>query len=539
MSIQQFEHAREILELLENDMRHMDIKWQLYQSIGYLPETNVFKEMLEKIDRCQIRITGAESIITEMIQTVANNKATKLSGINDPVNIAEIPSLRDTLYYDPENISDILNALNYAFLNRLVGVAASEPTMGTEIASRQFGGIQLIYNATESLMKDYVESIENMYLFSINAEVEEENLNSGTISEELRDMFGSKGILLPKSPDVSKEKNKQGNWVITDSRKRWIIRKEDEKLKICETIHYKGIVVFGFRNRAITYPPLIVHPSYAEHDLEYLIILAHEAYHLARRIVPMETADKLDGIERKIQEILMGESLSSLYLPDAIKDKNTPSESTAKILADDIMADMYATIVAGEAYPMILGRYYLPILLDTMTQPAYSSFVIGSLKIRVAIATLDAMKWKGDAIRKIINDAKDMIEQWEDLSMAIAPKQSGNIYVKAKVVSISQKIKSKKIPEDMIKLIPRAYYPEEEDMRNELQDKLELVKNILIGEPTPTDMAKIWEDGILTPRHLISLLAQNVKDINRNAVLIAMGYHKNILDRFGHQRGKS
>ena len=193
--------------------------------MNYLPATDVFDRVLEKLHKCHAQIISAESVADGKIQSTTDNKiiCSDTTTDIDPKFFGNLHRMRGFLYYDIENISDILNALNYGFLNRLVGVVASEPTLGMEIASRPFGGIQLIYNATESLMKDYVENVGD--------------------------------------------------------------------------IEYNGIVVFGIKNRAVTYPPLVIHPSYAEHDLEYLMILAHEAYHVATQ------SGMSDEIAEKLREI--------------------------------------------------------------------------------------------------------------------------------------------------------------------------------------------------------------------------------------------
>ncbi len=69
----------------------------------------------------------------------------------------------------------------------------------------------------------------NIYeLFSIDTKFEEE-LNAGRISEELKAKFTDKGFQLPDAA-VRKDK-KEKKWVITDGGK-FIIRKEDGKLKV-------------------------------------------------------------------------------------------------------------------------------------------------------------------------------------------------------------------------------------------------------------------------------------------------------------------
>jgi len=36
----------------------------------------------------------------------------------------------------------------------------------------------------------------------------------------------------------------------------------------------------------------------------------------------------------------------------------------AEVLAHELMADIYATIIAGDSYPLMLYNYFLPILSD-------------------------------------------------------------------------------------------------------------------------------------------------------------------------------
>lgn len=456
---QQFKHAKVISDLLESCIDHMKVKWQLCQSIGYLPDTNVFDRTLERLSNCKAHINSAELSAIELLNHVDTPK----------FPIKYLHNLRGFLYYDIEDISDMVNALNYIFLNRMAGIVASEPTLGTETESRPFGGIQLVYNATEALMKDYANTIKN--------------------------------------------------------------------------VEYRGIVVFGFKNRAITYPPLVLYPSYAEHDLEYMLILAHEAYHIVQDEIVQsdkisdETVNELRSMRKDLQEELIKGGLASLYLPETVRDKNAPDALIADVLADDILADVYATIVAGESFPRISCDYYIPIMLDTSTRHAYSTFVVGSLKIRVAVATLEGIneKWGDENINKVIKEVNIKIKAWEELSEKIASEQSGSTEfsgLKDKLDSICGTIKSRNIPERMTNLIEKPYYPKDGGKRAELKTKLEEVTKILEGEPTIGEMAKIWKGDVLAPRHLISLLADRNNNINRNIVLIAMGYHKNILSRF-------
>lgn len=144
-----FEHAILTLDLLENHIKHMKRKWKLYNSIGYLPKTNVFDAMLNEIFMCRCQVRTSETFILT----------------NKFKNLAHGATLRESLYYNIENISDIMNAINYGFLNRLTGMVAPDPIVGMEVASKQFGGVQLVHNATESIMKDYID-LQERYLFN-------------------------------------------------------------------------------------------------------------------------------------------------------------------------------------------------------------------------------------------------------------------------------------------------------------------------------------------------------------------------------------
>ena len=67
-------------------------------------------------------------------------------------------------------------------------------------------------------------------LFSFDASVMEEDLNIAPISEELKDMFKTKGFSLSEDATIRKEKDDK--WEITDAEKIFIIRKEKRKLNI-------------------------------------------------------------------------------------------------------------------------------------------------------------------------------------------------------------------------------------------------------------------------------------------------------------------
>ena len=360
----------------------------------------------------------------------------------------------------------------------------------------------------------------------------------------------------------------------------------------------------------------------------------HTRRYSGYKSVDVESAKGFKDIRKEIQGMIKDNKLALLYLPETFKDKNTPDDAIAEVLADDIMADIYATIVAGAAYPKILSRYYLPIILDTNNkdEPAYCSFVIGSLKLRVAALTLEMIDleylfswddlstkaearfkdflikkydidWVNNAklekiddgktiqvaggenslflvlndkkteatliicdgridkfevemeneklniyglenelIRRIIEDIEQQIENWEKFSKELAldvlkslPKELSDIYA---MVNLSCNfIKDNKLPKAMLKFIKHPYYPKQEEEKKQFKKDLDDVSKLFKGEPEPKDIVEIWQKKVITPRHLISLLALDSKEINRNALLIAIGYHEYILKRFEPRKG--
>lgn len=556
MKTPQFKHAKNILTMLNSSMAYTSLKWQLYQSMGYLPATNAFSEVQELLDVRKSDINSAEWLIEGDNSTF--------------LEIKQLHNLRGFLYYDVKDFSDMVNALNHVFSNRLVGIIAYEPTLGTDIISKPFGGIQLVYNATESLMKDYVENIKEVHLFSWNKVPGDD---SDILLRYLNNHHGVDWVCstnkIRKSDDRKTicitDDAKMVKIVITDEEKVTLkiddlvvrihdlkVKNESGELNIYEYFEYDGLVVFGFDNRAVSYPSLVHYPSYAEHDLEYLILLAHEAYHILRPKVKVSkgTNKELRSIQSSLQEELA--EIAPLYTSEIIRDKDAPQELTSRVLADELLADIYATIVGGESYPKILCDYYLPIMLDTLSESEskYCVFTVGSLKIRTAVTTLKAINcnYKYDHIKDIIEEVNDKIRDWEERSLEIALKQveitelknSGLYDIMDKLDQICKGIEDKGIPMKMLGVIERPYYPNDEGKRKKLRKKIEEVTEILSGDPTPEDMATIWEGGVIRPRHLISLIAQKgarENPINRNAILLSLGYHKNILDRFTSQSG--
>jgi hypothetical protein len=90
---------------------------------------------------------------------------------------------------------------------------------------------------------EFTVKTEKMYLFSIGAEFEDD-LNKGTISEELNTIFKTKGFSL--SENATHRKEKDDKWEINGGEKIYIVKKEKGKLNI-----FKGkLKIYGKEPRA-------------------------------------------------------------------------------------------------------------------------------------------------------------------------------------------------------------------------------------------------------------------------------------------------
>lgn len=536
----QFKHVIETVEQLESSIIHMRTKWELFYSQGYLPETDVFKRLQKKADDLKKDLNFTRTIYVDIFKGDFPNKLLFNDGIYFPekdkkfskllfkpnlssedlielggsdikTRIKALNNITNNLYYDVETISDMLNALNYGFISRVSGVFSPETSFAKDIATKKFGGVQLVYDAAEALMKDYVDSFFD----------------------------------------------------------------ED----------YNGLVVFGFRNRAVAYPTsLVVFPAFSEYDLEFLTILAHESFHSVQdsfneRInerkankLPMdEKEEKMMRIKSDLRRSLIW--LADIYRNEDFKDKNIPRKIVADNLAHELMADIYATYIAGESYPLMLYNYILPILINIKSGYCssydYSAYSLGSLKLRISLTTLkEIFKMRGYDINQLkfqfcgenkytIDYLYREIERWENLSVNLTRIQMRDRYkksskrfkqgqpdkeimmisdgkkitIKKELSRICEEIENKKIIQNMSYLVKHPFYPDEMSLE-QFEKKISDIYDIFNGNPTYKQIADIWKDeSWFRPKHLISILAK-YPNINRNALLISLAYHKNITLRF-------
>lgn len=87
-----------------------------------------------------------------------------------------------------------------------------------------------------------MHNTEPSYLFSIDVEFEDD-LNKGIISEKLKDKFKTAVYSLSEKAVVTKEKDDK--WMITDSEKSYIVKKEEGKLNIYDHIYDQSIFEWG------------------------------------------------------------------------------------------------------------------------------------------------------------------------------------------------------------------------------------------------------------------------------------------------------
>lgn len=85
-----------------------------------------------------------------------------------------------------------------------------------------------VENAIKELKKIFTDKWFKSYLFIIDAALERD-LNKGIIPKEVGNIFTNKKIPLSKKAAV---KGKDNNWLITDGEKCYMVRKENENLKV-------------------------------------------------------------------------------------------------------------------------------------------------------------------------------------------------------------------------------------------------------------------------------------------------------------------
>jgi len=535
MVTRQTKNAKNILYLLEDNIDHLKSKWKVYYDQGFLFKTSSFELTTEYINNLVKKIEEMDNTIgyifsEKYVQTIENNIKElqddpiinskyenlghisndemnheydddkhkyqreilfgnpkniddefyqKLLTIDDKnwINLFKIGNIINNTYLEIENISDLINALDLNFSKRLVGIDTTE--IGTELDTRSFGNIQMIYNSAETLMFDYATSIKSV-----------------------------------------------------------------EK--------YDGQIVFGFRNRAISYPifKVVVIPSYAEFYLEYLSILAHEAFHI------VEKSRLIESVHEEI--IQMKEKINDIVEPFAHNWNDQDiyynvSEATVEKLTGDVLADIYAICVGGDAYYSTMEKFYVPLLYDlnvhersNVPTPDYlhSSFSISSLRSRICNLTYSNIYGNHEKT----NLCNDKIENWEILSSNINRyyilKNGGNEELLSEINTMNQeirnvgrKIEKSNIVHKMQNLIDYKHTDKEYiDLINQniygIHEEGTVI-NLLSGSPTIVQLKKMWvENEWLKPRHILSMFAENKKYINRNAVLFLLANHDNIKRRY-------
>ena len=118
-------------------------------------------------------------------------------------------------------------------------------------------------NPKRIIMDKYTLWVLDTGYFNIAPEFEND-LNTGTISENLKDIFKTKGFPISEKAKVTKEK--EDKWVIVNGEKIYIVKKEDGKLNIYDRGNCR-IQAFSRENYQIKY----IINKYIKDDTEYYI----------------------------------------------------------------------------------------------------------------------------------------------------------------------------------------------------------------------------------------------------------------------------
>ncbi|ODS37618.1 hypothetical protein BEH94_10360 [Candidatus Altiarchaeales archaeon WOR_SM1_SCG] len=575
-----FNNAIDTLKRLKIAAKHMETKWKIYESNGYLPHTEVFDKILrtflfelenreskgveEQLRASEIESNktikkSIESIFGEPLIPLLKDTMTMEEGkrydfleffdednryveyfqmlVKDYEDISEeavqyfqqiskeeddanyiggLTSIHAHIYTGVKICYDMINATEHIFRNRLVGVFSSDVIYGRENSVRKFGGLQLMYNASESLLKDYTKSI-NWQKTKVK-------------STDFEEILGN---------------------------------------------DYTGLVGFGFRNRALTYsiPQLIILPHYALRKVNYFPILAHEAFHILdafnfKRLTKRKEERNI-VIKGEIQNLLENSILVKVYGSEENPDRNTPKNVRAHELAKEIMADIFAVCVAGDAYAITMSKYYLPLLVDMecgdRLDKTYAEFRIGSLRLRIILSATEHIWGKvlSEPEKEAIKRIREDINRWENLSLNIPrlvfeekklkkykllknnKKEKWDIQdkieklekdIKNMTISIKKQERLQIYDYFFHRVINTPYlYISDGKILKEQKDSIKEAKDVLTSSPDPLEVSKLFDKNeypYLMPRHIISLFVKDDKKINVNSVLMYLAHHKNILDRF-------
>ena len=237
---------------------------------------------------------------------------------------------------------------------------------------------------------------------------------------------------------------------------------------------------------------------------------------------------------------------------------NIESETLNK-MASDVLADVYAIYVGGDAYYSTMKKFYIPLLYDLVVQERagypnadylHSKFSISSLRSRVCnSAHIFAY---GD--NEVNNGYKEYIEQWETLSLNLnrhsilktdihnKQKKSELLdeldFMGCEIKKIDAEIAKSKILSQMSNLINIKHTGEDnrDFINNNLYNIQEkgTVANLLSGTPSVIKLNKMWlnNEEWLRPRHILSMYTEN-ENMNRNSLLFMLGNHEFIKDRYG------
>ena len=571
--IPQLKNTNCVIKHLAGWVEHLEKKWDMYYKDGYLPETDIFKRIINhltcykgEIDK---KIGFIEKIKFPRMSLISNDSQEKTLdndyvdlqtgniGGHHKFNLKEIrdfftgseqqtefykefynsknsnirnlfihkfSNIQDTLFKKINSISEVLGILDFEFLNLLTGINAAE-VIGTRVAARRSGGVQMIYNAAECLMYDYIQSLDG-------------------ITDELLEGNNIKKVGL-----------------------------------------YKGLVTFGQKERQTCYEKFIFTsvPIYVEKNYDYLPILAHEASHIIQYIIcnksewrwrefdikKGETYKQHQKYLEKIRDIFK-QSLSPLEEFHSCEgiNRKAPDSIFYDALITELIADVMATIIAGRSYIYTLVVNYVPICLDSSNgKPPYINFSLASLKMHVCISVGKSLGYwqpNNENFKQIERQIKFIEKQSEVIAKAllfnkesednIETKKENEKYNKivneffniSKFDNIKAKLSNKEEGSilDLMKKIIKTPFNRDFDLnkdgdREEYNSILKKTKETFENTVKLEDTSAIWKTKFgehkILPRHLISILTEPSipqNKVNEDAILLSLNYHPFIMKRY-------
>jgi len=340
---------------------------------------------------------------------------------------------------------------------------------------------------------------------------------------------------------------------------------------------YKGLVLFAYVSQTASATcGMCFFPNFAEVQYDYLAVLAHEAGHLVQSDPSMahfRRGKVVSALDRTCR-------YPYLFGQVAVQptDKFLCKNSLLRRVAGELLADLYATCVAGVAYPRVLCKYHLPLLVDTvdcspdngqgpqaaLLEEVYVSLVVSSLKAKTSLMAIHKLDYDSNPeTRDEVRRLNEYVSNCETLSMKIAEAATNNEHPTNPLFQAAVGGNQRDLTQTLVDLQKNVEEMAEavSDLAPELRD--EYVAVPYYGRSRPDvelaiqearrrfcereidlvhDIIGIWQNEqininkSLLPRHLVALLGEKPPKgklpVSRHAILLALAHHPSILARY-------